>query len=42
MEEDIQDYSPTVMFSGTPCILMYSTEQIPRIILIIDPEIDPK
>ena len=23
MQEDIQNYSPTVMFSGTPCIKIY-------------------
>ena len=23
MEEDIQNYSPTVMFRGTPCILSF-------------------
>ena len=23
MEEDIQNYSPTVMFRGTPCILFH-------------------
>ena len=26
MEEDIENYSPTVMFRGTPCINAYFTE----------------
>ena len=24
MEEDIQNHSPTVMFRGTPCIIIFS------------------
>ena len=29
MEEDIQNYSPTVMFRGTPCIYIYVYIQNP-------------
>ena len=27
MEKDIQNYSPTVMFRGTPCILGYRAKR---------------
>ena len=28
MEEDISNYSPTVMFRGTPCILKWKKKKI--------------